>query len=307
MANETAKFGNKTHTQVLPTHLDIPIKEQFGFFPTSIIKPTNESKKKWKEVAYFDDGKIDVRKTSSGNDVSGVQKMSEFHAGLCENIVKYWSMNGSKIVDPFAGRVTRATVSSILGREYYGYEITPNTYKRALEHFKKHNINPTLYNGDGTLLNETPNEFADLVMTCPPYFNIEKYESCDRQLSDINDYSKFMEMMNTTIENCFRVLKPGAFCVWVVADFRKNMQLIPFQSDLTQMFMKNGFINYDLVVMENISPWASMAIAQAAYKRYTFKVHEYIMVFKKPGEYEVPDYCTMDKPELNHIQTFFSF
>ena len=71
--------------------------------------------------------------------------------------------------------------------------------------------------------------------------------------------------------------------------------------------MKNGFINYDLVVMENISPWASMAIAQAAYKRYTFKVHEYIMVFKKPGEYEVPDYCTMDKPELNHVQTFFSF
>jgi DNA modification methylase len=164
MANATAKFGNKTHTQVLPTHLDIPIKEQFGFFPTSVIKPTNESKKKWKDVAYFNDGEIDVRKTSSGNDASGLQKMSEFHAGLCENIVKYWSMNGSKIVDPFAGRVTRATVSSILGREYYGYEITPNTYKRALEHFNKHNINPTLYNGDGTLLSETPNEFADLVL-----------------------------------------------------------------------------------------------------------------------------------------------
>ena len=114
MANVTAKFGNKTHTQVLPTHLDIPIKEQFGFFPTSVIKPTNESKKKWKDVAYFNDGEVDVRKTSSGNDASGVQKMSEFHAGLCENIIKYWSMNGSKIVDPFAGRVTRATVSSIL-------------------------------------------------------------------------------------------------------------------------------------------------------------------------------------------------
>jgi DNA modification methylase len=206
MANVTAKFGNKTHTQVLPTHLDIPIKEQFGFFPTSVIKPTNESKKKWKDVAYFNDGEVDVRKTSSGNDASGVQKMSEFHAGLCENIIKYWSMNGSKIVDPFAGRVTRAAVSSILGREYYGYEITPNTYKRALEHFNKHNINPTLYNGDGTLLSETPNEFADLVMTCPPYFNIEKYESCDGQLSDINDYSKFMEMMNTTIENCFSLI-----------------------------------------------------------------------------------------------------
>jgi hypothetical protein len=85
------------------------------------------------------------------------------------------------------------------------------------------------------------------------------------------------------------------------------MQLIPFQSDLTQMFMKNGFINYDLVVMENISPWASMAIAQAAYKRYTFKVHEYIMVFKKPGEYEVPSYCSMDTPESKPTQNFFSF
>ena len=41
---------------------------------------------------------------------------------------------------------------------------------------EKLGINPTLYLNDGVKLVETPDSFADMVMTCPPYFDIEKYE-----------------------------------------------------------------------------------------------------------------------------------
>ena len=284
------------YKQLLPTPSEVKVIDYFGFKPFSIIKPTKESKAKWND-AYFNDGEIDERKGYGVRNDEGVAKMSEFHAGLAENLIKYWSLPGARVVDPFAGRVTRAVVTTQLGREYYGYEITPNTYKRALKHFEKLGINPTLYLGDGTQLSETENQFADMVMTCPPYFDIEKYESVEGQLSDIGDYSEFMEMMDKTAENCFRVLKDGGFCVWVVADFRKDCKLIPFHSDLIQSFTKAGFDNHDLIVMENISPFAAMQLAKASAKRYTSKIHEYILVFRKPGEYITPDYCLVEEPQ----------
>ena len=125
----------------------------------------DKSKLKWKD-AYLDDGEIDVRQINGGygKDLGSVpQKMSEFHAGVAENIIRYWSLPGARIVDPFAGRATRAVVCNKLDRDYYGYEITPNTHKRVLEHFDKLGINPNLYLSDGTTLKETPDNFSDLI------------------------------------------------------------------------------------------------------------------------------------------------
>ena len=299
-----AKNGRQQY-KVLPVEETISVKEQFGFLPLSIIKPTKESKLRWKE-AYFSDNEIDIRKTSSGYTEDGIQKMSEFHAGVAENIIRYWSMKGSKVVDPFAGRVTRAVVTTKLDREYHGYEITPNTYKRALTHFDKLNISPNLYKGDGCKLEHTKDNFADLVFTCPPYFNIEQYETCDNQLSDIKDYDTFMDSMGECIKNVKRVLKEGAWAVFVVADFRVGGELKSFSSDLIQRFKNNDMIHYDTIIMENISPFATLTAYQAACKRYTPKTHEYILVFRKPGEYEVPDYCSVDIPQQTQkLNQFF--
>lgn len=284
-----AKNG-RVQSKVLPIEENISVKDQFGFLPLSVIKPTNESKNKWKDVAYLNDGDIEIRKVSGG--AIKELKMSEFHAGVAENILRYWSMRGSVVVDPFAGRVTRAMVTTKLEREYIGYEITPNTYKRSLNHFKKHNVNPTLYNGDGTKLGNTKDNTADLVFTCPPYFNIEQYESCDNQLSDIKDYDKFMDSIGECVMNVKRVLKEGAWAIFVVADFRIGGELKSFSSDLIQRFKDNDMIHWDTIIMENISPFATLTAYQAACKRYVPKTHEYILVFRKPGEYEVPDYCS---------------
>jgi DNA modification methylase len=151
--------------------------------------------------------------------------------------------------------------------------------------------------GNGTELSQTPKDFGDMVMTCPPYFDIEKYESVNGQLSDIRDYSEFMKMIDKTAENCFRVLKDGGFCVWVVADFRREGKLIDFHGDTIQSFKKAGFNYHDIIIMENISPFAALTTFQAACKRYAPKTHEYILVFRKPGEYIVPDYCLVEKPK----------
>jgi DNA modification methylase len=131
-----------------------------------------------------------------------------------------------------------------------------------------------------------------LILTCPPYYNIEKYESVDGQLSDSKTYGEFIEMIDVCAENCYRVARPGSFCVWVVADFRDGGNLIDFHGDTTQSFKKAGWLYHDIIIMENISPFAALTQYQSACKRYTPKTHEYILVFRKPGEYIVPDYCS---------------
>jgi DNA modification methylase len=294
------------YAKVLPFDDDRRSIDVFGWKPFSIHRPTPESKAKWKEVAYFDDGEIDIRPDGRGiRDENGVGKMSEFHAGLCENIVRYWSLKGAKVVDPFAGRVTRATVTTLLNREYYGYEITPNTYNRALKHFEKHNINPTLYKSDGCKLEHTEDEFADLVLTCPPYYNVEQYESCDGQLSDIKGYENFMVKMNECVGNVKRVLKSGGFAVFVVGDFRRDGGLQNFHGDLINQFKGHGMQHWDTIVMENITPFAAMQLYKVNCKRFTSKIHEYVLVFRKPGDYIVPDYCEIEMVE-DKINNWFN-
>lgn len=274
------------YNTVLPIDLENQkVSDQIGFTPLSILEPTKQSKKKWKN-AYLDDGIKEIRRSEDAKYLPGLG-FSEFHAGLAENIVLYWSMVDSVIVDPFAGRVTRAYVSSKLSRKYYGYEITPMTFDRVTTHLKEYDLSATIYKGDGCYMDRTPDDFAHLVMTCPPYGNIEKYESVPGQLSDIKEYDDFLNMIDTTGINIKRVLKPGGFCVWVCGDWRSGGKLRSFHSDTINLFTDVGLIHYDTIIMKNISPFAHNQIGKVAAKRYTSKIHEYILVFRKEGELEI--------------------
>ena len=289
------EISRKEYKHILPFDHDMRVIDQFGFIPLSVIEPTKHKKDLWKKIAYIDDDIEETKRSSSAEYLPGL-KFSEFHAELAEIIIKYWSMQGSVIVDPFAGRATRAVVSGTLKRKYYGYEISKMTYDRVNVHLKKHNIqNATVYNDDGLIMKNTKAGFADLIMTCPPYHTLEKYEDCIGQLSSIKTYEKFLSRIDTCISNIYRVLKEGAFCAWVCADWRDGGEFKSFSSDTIQLFKNNGLIHYDTIIIKNVSPFAALQMDKVASKRYSSKVHEYLLVFKKPGEYDCSWYKKEDE------------
>ena len=230
--------------------------------------------------------------------------MSEFHAGLCENIIHYWSMVGDVVVDPFAGRLTRAFISQTLGREYYGYDVSPETVERVRHELDRHNLGATIYEEDGCEMKSTPDNFANLVMTCPPYGDIERYESAEGQLSDIKSYTEFRNRIEICGQNIERVLKPGGFCVWVCGDWRKGGEYIPFHSDTINMFTMAGLNLHDIIVMKNDTIFAALQAGKCASKRYTAKVHEFILVFRKSGELVANSDKIKNKVES--LEQFFS-
>ena len=286
----------KKYSNILPLDENKKVVDQFGWLPLSVIEPTRASKKKWKD-AYLDDGIVETKRSDQADWLAGLV-FSEFHAGLTEDIIHYWSTLDSVVVDPFAGRLTRAFVTSELGRKYYGYDISPTTVDRVKSHLQKHNVDATIYNEDGCEMKSTPDNFADLVMTCPPYHQLEKYESADGQLSDIKDYETFLQRIKTCIKNIERVLKPGGFVVWVCGDWRDGIDFRSFHTDTIQMFKEVGLKHHDLIVMKNKSPFARLQIGKVAAKRYTSKVHEYILVFRKDGELNYPSEKIMKETSL---------
>jgi len=256
---------------------------QFGQLPLSVMEFTNDSK--W-SCAYFEQDKEEQRRSDDSKYLAGLG-MSEFSSAVCEFIVKYWTMKGATIVDPFAGRATRAVISNKLERKYFGYEISPHTYNRSILHFAKIGVQPTLFLEDGCEMLKTKNESAHACITCPPYWNLEEYESVDNQLSDVKDYSSFLCKISQCIERTYEILKPGGFVCWVVGDWRDSGGYRMFTNDVINRFRGRGFIPHDTVILRNNSPFAAFQAYKCACKRITSKIHETIVVFRKEGELDL--------------------
>lgn len=138
--------------------------------------------------------------------------------------------------------------------------------------------------GDGCKLEGVKDNSADMIMTCPPYWTVEKYESTDGQLSDMGTYGEFLNSMEECAKNCYRVLKPGKFMIWVVSDFRHKGEYKGFSSHLRNIFEITGFVEHDYIVNKLYSTFAARGVVKNFKKKRMSKTTEYIMVFRKPDE-----------------------
>lgn len=270
-------MGKREYSQVLPLSNEDTIKNQFaGWLPVSVFRP--ERREDWREL-IGDEGDEKTRRSEDAQYLPGL-RFSEFHPHLAEVVIRYWSIESDLIVDPFAGRATRGIVALSLKRKYQGYEIAPTTFVKASR--KLAILGGRLECSDGCEMSQTPSSSADLIFTCPPYHRLEKYESAPAQLSDIESYEKFLERIWKCVCSIVRVLKPGKFCCWVCADWRDGKAFRLFHADCLEMFRRSALIPWDIMIVHNNSPFAPLQAGKVAAKRYTSKVHEYLLVFRKP-------------------------
>jgi len=216
---------------------------------------------------------------------------SEFNPLISQNITNFWCDEGDVVLDPFAGR-TRGIVSGLTHRKYYGFEISKSTFDKVNDVIQSgkdkfdEGFMPILYNDDSFNMenyNEIPE--VDLIYSCPPYWNLEKYPSCDGQLSDIDKYEVFLDRLTSIIEKCSHKLKTNGFICLVVGDFRVNEgeRLLPFDSDLARKIEEiKGIVLWDKIVIQNVNNFiASRRFGAIKHRRITSKVSEYLLVFKK--------------------------
>jgi SAM-dependent methyltransferase len=212
------------------------------------------------------------------------QTTSIFDPVLAEVIVSWFSSPGSSIADPFAGGPVRGIVASVLGRRYTGIDIRQEQVDADVdasgyvhgEHVPRYVV------GDSASLLADLGETYDLVMTCPPYFSLERYSDDPHDLSQMDDID-FRDAYRAVISACADVLVPCGYAAFVVGDVRDRAGMWRGLPELTvSAFSDAGMGLYDRITY--IEPYGTAPLRAGRQFRASRKVvgvSEQLLVFRR--------------------------
>jgi DNA modification methylase len=214
------------------------------------------------------------------------QYTSIFDPSLCEILYHWFCPVGGKILDPFAGGSVRGIVANYLGYNYTGIEIrqeqVDSNREQAIEILPLTN-QPQWFVGDSkVILSEGFINDFDFVFSCPPYANLEVYSDLDGDISNM-PYKEFLIAYESIIAKSCALLKRGSMACFVVGEVRdKSGDYIGFVPDTIRAFQKCGMKLYNEAILLNMIASASMRANGNMASRKLVKVHQNVLVFRKP-------------------------
>jgi hypothetical protein len=211
---------------------------------------------------------------------------STFDPALCELIYRFWCPPGGLVLDPFAGGSVRGIVAAKLGHRYHGIELREEQVaanrEQARDLCSGGEPLPRWVCGDSAELARAAPE-ADLVFSCPPYGDLERYSDDPKDLSTLS-YPNFLGSLRQIVKDSCSRLKPNRFACFVIGDFRdkRTGALRGFPADCVQLFRDAGLELYNDAIL--VTPSGSLAIRMGrpfASGRKLGRCHQYVSVFLK--------------------------
>ena len=287
----------------LPSNL---LKDKYIVPPFSILNTITQNwqtrKKQWESLGINSTAGRDTKLhnatpkntfSARGSGVKIPESISTFDPLLCEILIKWFSKPDAIILDPFAGGSVRGIVSCALGRQYYGIDlsetqVTQNLaqFEEVSSHYKFNSRKPEYTIGDSSTVLADPNckiPMADMILTCPPYYNLEKYSNDSADLSNMSSYDDFLIAYDEILRLAIGKLHTDAFMVIVVSEIRsKSGEYYGFVPDTINIIRKHGLKYYNEIILENNI--GSLPIRAPKYFDQSRKIgrhHQNILVFYK--------------------------
>ena len=223
---------------------------------------------------------------------------SVFDPVLCELAYRWFSPVDGVVLDPFAGGVVRGAIAAALGRRYIGVDLRPEQIQaNELEWAKIRSqltdtVDPTWIVGDSTQIDTLVSEKADLVFSCPPYADLEKYSDDPADLSNMS-YEDFCTFYGEICTKSVDLLRDDSFIVWVIGDVRDKKGiyrgLIP---ETIRAFEEAGAQYYNEAIL--VSPVGSLAMRASKFfttSRKLGKTHQTVLVFVKGDPKRATERC----------------
>lgn len=209
---------------------------------------------------------------------------SVFPAPLVEWIIlRYAGPPGGVMLDAFAGGPPRAVVSAIMGYKYVGFEIRQEQIDENVAVLNSLGLGNYRYVlGDGRFMDaDIPR--ADFALTCPPYYDLEKYSDLPNDLSNLSSYGEFNAGMALCGVSHRRVMRPGAFVGIVVGNFRdRSGELVDFRSHTVENFREAGFKFWQEIILSKNFGSAAKRSTNAWSGKKLVPIHEFLLIFKTP-------------------------
>lgn len=210
--------------------------------------------------------------------------VSVFDPVVCELAYRWHTPPGARILDPFAGGSVRGVVASTLARWYVGIDLRAEQVEANEEQLPLcSDIAPLWIEGDARRLDAlVPHGEFDLVFSCPPYADLERYSDDPRDLSAMA-YDDFREAHAEVIAAATARLRSDRFAAWVISDVRDRRGAYRgLVGDTIDAFKRAGLSYHnDAVILDHVGTAAVRAERPFRATRKLTRVHQHLLVFVK--------------------------
>jgi site-specific DNA-methyltransferase (adenine-specific) len=256
-----------------------------------------------------------------------------FPAEIPHRLIKLFTFWGDTVLDPFGGVGTTARAALALGRKV----VCVDQNKRYVELIRANT--PTngksgallAVHGDSRNLSFLADCSVGLVVTSPPYWNKADYGKGVSNLGNVAGYRRFFEEIRPVFEECRRVLQPGRKLCVVTAHVNQHtnhgLLTFPLATDFALLVRDLGLVMVNEIIWNKDGTggkWGSYGQQRPIFGSYPYppnfhfkNVHEYILIFAKPGEKDVKGpkvqnyerlmslngYATTGTPETSALQS----
>ena len=227
---------------------------------------------------------------------------SVFDPVLCEIMYRWFNVPGGLVFDPFAGGSVRGIVASVSKMPYVGIDLRPEQIESNIQNAKELGLpeggNLKWYADDSKNMDKfIEDSTADLLLTCPPYFDLEVYSDSPNDISNM-DYAGFTAAYTEIIGKAAGKLKENRFAVVVLSDVRENYGFYRDLTGLTKRVMAEyGLGLYNDIILLNQIGSGACRVRRNMVMRKVVRTHQNVMVFYKGDPKCVKDHF----PELQEI------
>ena len=211
--------------------------------------------------------------------------LSMFDPVLCEIVYRWFCPPKGSILDPFAGGSVRGIVASLLGYGYAGVDLRKEQVEaNRLQGAKlcKGKPAPRWVIGNSLQIDKMAPGEHDLLFSCPPYFDLERYSDDPADLSCLN-WDEFREQYAEIIRKSCGMLRDNRFACFVVGEIRDKAGLYRnFIDETKRAFLAAGLSFYNDIILVNAIGSAPIRVGKPfSQYRKVGKVHQNVLVFYK--------------------------
>lgn len=247
-----------TQNSLFTDHLNVKPHQEFStILPISVIDIAAQGR----------------RPKQNHDAVSSRENYSPFPVEIATLCAELFLRSATVVFDPFAGWGERGNAITAAGKRYIGYDSSSEAVART---FTDYGI--TTQVADSRI---APIPSFNGLLTCPPYWNLERYESLNGLDRD-RTWEKFLLSLRIIFMRCWDAADIGAtFCV-MVGDWRKNHIYYDLEFHVSLMFKEFGANIVDkLIVSRSKISKIKIMLPQAKRLGYSVRVHENLLVFRK--------------------------
>lgn len=223
-----------------------------------------------------------------------VSGTSMFDPVLAELMIRWYSPSGGHVLDPFAGGSVRGIVSAALGRTYTGVDLRQEQINANLQQWRdigpklprqdrKRAPTPKWLTGDSaTVLPALAPQAADMLLTCPPYGDLEVYSDDPADLSTM-PADAFADAYARILHAAAAHLRPDRFAVIVVSEYRLRDGTYAGLVPQTIAAMRDAGLAYygEGSLLNAVGTLAIRASAQFVGNRKLLRSHQNVLIFVK--------------------------